>query len=531
MTIATIVGPALASAPSRNERDTRNGGPTRPFLRCLRIAIGAAGLFAALAHPLTAFAAKPALTDVKVFPADVNLKTRGDHQSIVVQAIYADGVTRDVTAQASFTLGNKTLAKFDHFILTPVADGQTELKVKFQGKTLVVPVKIEAATVAEPISFIKDVMPVFTKAGCNTGGCHGTSRGKDGFRLSLFGYDPDGDYHRLTREAIARRINLALPEESLILEKATRKVPHTGGELFKSDSEFYRTLLAWLQAGAPKDGPDVAKVVRLEINPRQSVLEGTGEAQQLSVRAFYSDGTDRDVTSLTAFMGNNDAAIKVSASGKATALSRGEAFITARYEGLATGVQVLAIPKNLQFTWPAVAENNYIDTHVNAKLRKLRIAPSDLCDDPTFLRRVYLDITGTLPSPDQVRTFLADTSGGKRDAVIDDLLGRKEFVDLWVMKWAELLQIRSADQQVQMSTKSALQYFDWLEGEITQNVPVDVMVKNYSPPRARVSRSPRPISIRSSATRSNSRRMSRRPSWACASSAPSATTTPSTVGR
>ena len=477
MTIATIAGPALASAPSRNERDTRNGGPTRPFLRCLRIAIGAAGLFAALAHPLTAFAAKPALTDVKVFPADVNLKTRGDHQSIVVQAIYADGVTRDVTAQASFTLGNKTLAKFDHFILTPVADGQTELKVKFQGKTLVVPVKIEAATVAEPISFIKDVMPVFTKAGCNTGGCHGTSRGKDGFRLSLFGYDPDGDYHRLTREAIARRINLALPEESLILEKATRKVPHTGGELFKSDSEFYRTLLAWLQAGAPKDGPDVAKVVRLEINPRQSVLEGTGEAQQLSVRAFYSDGTDRDVTSLTAFMGNNDAAIKVSASGKATALSRGEAFITARYEGLATGVQVLAIPKNLQFTWPAVAENNYIDTHVNAKLRKLRIAPSDLCDDPTFLRRVYLDITGTLPSPDQVRTFLADTSGGKRDAVIDDLLGRKEFVDLWVMKWAELLQIRSADQQVQMSTKSALQYFDWLEGEITQNVPVDVMVK------------------------------------------------------
>ena len=482
MTIATIVGPALACAPSRNNRDTRNGGPTnggptKPFLRYLKIAIGAAGLFAALAHPLTAFAAKPTLTEVKVFPADVNLKTRGDHQSIVVQAIYADGVTRDVTAQASFTLGNRTLAKFDHFMLTPVADGQTELKVKFQGKTLVVPVKIEAATVAEPISFIKDVMPVFTKAGCNTGGCHGTSRGKDGFRLSLFGYDPDGDYHRLTREAIARRINLALPEESLILEKATRKVPHTGGELFTSDSEFYRTLLAWLRAGAPKDAPDVAKVVRLEINPRQSVLEGTGEAQQLSVRAFYSDGTDRDVTSLTAFMGNNDAAIKVSASGKATALARGEAFITARYEGLATGVQVLAIPKNLHFTWPTVTENNYIDTHVNAKLRKLRIAPSDLCDDPTFLRRVYLDITGTLPSPDEVRTFLADTSGGKRDAVIDDLLGRKEFVDLWVMKWAELLQIRSADQQVQMSTKSALQYFDWLEGEITQNVPVDVMVK------------------------------------------------------
>ena len=426
---------------------------------------------------VSVFAAKPALTDLKVFPADVNLTTRGDRQSIVVQAIYADGVTRDVTAQASFTLAHQALAKFDHFVLSPLADGQTELKVKFQGKTLVVPVKIVAAQADEPISFLKDVMPVFTKAGCNAGGCHGTSRGKDGFRLSLFGYDPDGDYHRLTREAIARRINLALPEESLLLEKATRKVPHTGGELFQTDSEFYRTLLAWLQAGAPKDAPDVAKVVRLDIHPLQSVLEGVGEAQQLSVRAFYSDGTDRDVTALTAFMGNNDAAVKVSAAGQATALSRGEAFITARYEGFATGVQILAIPKNLNFTWPAVAENNYIDTLVHAKLRKLRIAPSDLCDDPTFLRRVYLDITGTLPTPAQVRTFLADASAGKRDAVIDDLLGRKEFADLWVMKWAEILQIRSADQQVQMSTKSALQYFDWLEGEITQNVPVDVMVK------------------------------------------------------
>ena len=445
--------------------------PLRKSRHCLLSVLGACVCAA------SAFAAKPVLTEIKVFPVDVNLKTRSDRQSIVVQAIYADGVTRDVTAKASYTLGNKALVKFADFTLNPLADGRTELKVKFESQTVEIPVKIESAKTEEPISFIKDVMPVFTKAGCNSGGCHGTSRGKDGFRLSLFGYDPDGDYHRLTREAIARRINLALPEESLMLEKATRKVPHTGGELFKTDSEFYQTLLTWLKAGAPKDGPNIAKVVRLEINPLQSVLEGAGESQQLSVRAFYSDGTDRDVTALTAFMGNNDAAVKVTDSGRATALSRGEAFITARYEGLATGVQILAIPKNLNFTWPAVAESNYIDTLVHAKLRKLRIAPSDVCDDSTFLRRVYLDITGSLPTSAQVRAFLADTSTGKRDTVIDDLLGRKEFVDLWVMKWAELLQIRSADQQVQMSAKSALQYFDWLEAEISQNVPVDVMVK------------------------------------------------------
>ena len=442
-----------------------------PFLTAAWITLG-------LTVPFAAAAKAPALTDVQVFPADVNLKTKQDRQGVIVQATYADGVTRDVTAQASYTLGNKSLVKFDKFTLTPVADGKTELKVKFQGKVLSVPVKIENAKTEEPISFVKDVMPVFTKAGCNTGGCHGSSRGKDGFRLSLFGYDPDGDHFRLTREAIARRINLALPEESLVLEKATNKVPHTGGERFKADSEFYQTLLTWLKAGAPKDGGEVAKVVRLEINPRQSVLEGTGETQQLNVRAFYSDGTDRDVTALTAFMTNNDVAVKVSESGRATAGARGEAFITARYEGYATGVQVLSIPKNLNFTWPKVAENNYIDALVNAKLRKLRIAPSELCDDATFLRRASLDITGTLPTPGEVKKFLADPSPTKRTAMVDDLLTRKEFVDLWVMKWAELLQIRSADQQVQMSYKSALQYFDWLEDQIANNVPVDAMVKN-----------------------------------------------------
>lgn len=448
-----------------------------PALRALRLALPLSLLLSVSALPAHA-AAKPALTALHVYPADVNLKTRQDRQSIVVQAIYADGVTRDVTAEAKYSLGQKSLVKFEKFTFAPLADGQTELKIKFQNKTLTVPVKVESATVEEPISFIKDVMPVFTKAGCNTGGCHGSSRGKDGFRLSLFGYDAEGDYHRLTREAITRRINLAVPAESLLLEKSTRKVPHTGGELFKEDSEFYRILLTWLKAGAPKDPANVAKVVRLEIHPRQSVLEGVGTGQQLNVRAFYSDGTDRDVTSLTAFMSNNDAAVKVSASGQATALSRGEAFITARYEDQASGVQVLAIPQGLNFTWPKVAEHNYIDTLVHAKLRKLRLAPSDVCDDATFLRRVYLDITGTLPTPAEVKAFLADSAPTKREGVVDALLGRKEFVDLWVMKWAELLQIRSADQQVQMSAKSALQYFDWLEAQISQNVPVDVMVKN-----------------------------------------------------
>ena len=471
------VGPALVAGPSRSGRDNRDGppasgGPTRSLSRIFRLIVASAAF-----SLIGVASAAPALTDVKVFPADVNLRTRHDRQSIVVQATYADGVTRDVTAQASYALGNKALAKLDQSILSPLADGTTELRVKFSGKTLVVPVKVEKSQEEPPISFLNDVMPVFTKAGCNTGGCHGSSRGKDGFRLSLFGYDPDGDHFRLTREFIARRVNLAVPEESLLLEKATNKVPHTGGDRLKEGDELYRTLLAWLKAGAPKDAPGVARIVRLEVNPAQSVLEGTGEAQQLSARAFYSDGTDRDVTRLTAFMSNNDVAVKVTDTGRAIAGVRGEAFITARFEDQAAGVQVLSIPKGLNFTWPAVAETNYIDTAVNAKLRKLRIAPSELSDDATFLRRVFLDITGTLPTADDARKFLADSSPKKRAAVIDDLLSRREFTDLWVMRWAELLQIRSADQQVQMSAKSAVQYFDWLEDQIAANVPVDQMVR------------------------------------------------------
>src|SRR5581483_7667531 len=164
--------------------------------------------------------AKPAsLTELKIYPPDVELTTSADRQSIVVQAIYADGITRDVTTQATYTFASKGLARMDNFVLYPMADGQTDLKVKFEGKTLIVPIKVQKAKQERPISFKLDVVPVFSKAGCNSGACHGASRGKDGFRISLFGYDPDGDYYRLTRELVGRRVNLALPESSLVLEK------------------------------------------------------------------------------------------------------------------------------------------------------------------------------------------------------------------------------------------------------------------------------------------------------------------------
>src|SRR5215471_15449420 len=196
-----------------------------------------------------------ALSELQVFPPDVNLFSARGKQTLVVQAVHADGITRDVTAQARITPANPALVKGGRNVVLPVADGATELAVEFGGRTVKVPVKVKDAKVERPISFKLDVMPIFMAAGCNQGSCHGAARGKDGFRLSLFGYDPDGDHYRLTREFNGRRLNLALPAESLLLEKATGKVPHTGGERFDEASELHQTVVRWLEAGVTQDAP------------------------------------------------------------------------------------------------------------------------------------------------------------------------------------------------------------------------------------------------------------------------------------
>ncbi|HZL38276.1 MAG TPA: DUF1549 and DUF1553 domain-containing protein [Tepidisphaeraceae bacterium] len=409
-----------------------------------------------------------------VFPADVNLNTAAAVQSVIVQATRPDGITQDVTAQAKFELTDPTLAKADGNVLKPLADGRTQLKVTYQGKTVDVPVQVKGAKVERPISFRLDVMPVFMRSGCNVGGCHGAARGKDGFHLSLFGFDPASDYNSLTRQISTRRINLALPEESLVLTKATGKVPHTGGTLFKEDDPRYATLLRWLKAGAPDDPVTVAKPESMEILPRQMVLE-EGDKQQMTVRAHYSDGTDRDVTRLAVFLSNNDNSAKVSPDGAVVAGARGEAFVMARFATFTMGSQSIVVPKGLQYTFPSVPEYNYIDTLVDAKLKKLRIGPSPICGDEIFLRRAHIDINGTLPTPEEHDQFLASTDPQKRQKLVDDLISRKEFVDMWVMKWAELLQIRSDNNQV--SYKSALLYYNWLEDKIARNVPFDQIVQ------------------------------------------------------
>ena len=418
--------------------------------------------------------AQSPLANLEVFPADVNLETSRDRQSVIVQATFADGLTRDVTTESKLTPGNPAFVKLDQNVLTPVTDGMTDLKVEFGGKVVVVPVKVKDAKTDRAISFKLDVMPIFLRSGCNTGSCHGAARGKDGFRLSLFGFDPEGDHYRLTREINGRRVNLALPAEGLLIEKATGKVPHTGGQKIIEGDEHYQTLIRWLEAGVPLDAADVATPVSLEVYPKGAVLDGKGSTQKLTVRAKYSDGTDRDVTNLARFLSSNDNSAKVSPEGVVTASERGEAFIMARFATFTVGSPFIVLPKGLKFDFPTLPENNYVDTLINAKLKKLRIAPSELCTDEAFLRRLFIDILGQLPTPEDHAKFMTSQAPNKREQLIDELLNRKEFSELWVMKWAELLQIRSSNQ---VSYKATLLYYSWLQDKIARNVPVNEWVQ------------------------------------------------------
>lgn len=411
---------------------------------------------------------------IAVFPPDVNMQSARGKQRIIIQASYADGITRDVTAQAKVTISDPKIAKIVNLEVLPVGDGKCSIAVEFEGKTTQVPVDVKDAIKDRPISFKLDVMPIFLRNGCNQGGCHGAARGKDGFRLSLFGFDPDGDHYRLTRELNGRRINLAIPEESLLVEKAIGKVPHTGGQKFAVGEQYYNDLVRWVDAGGPQDPAGIATPVSVDLFPKSALLDGKGSTQQLIVRAKYSDGSERDVTSLALFLSSNDSSGKVSPNGLVTAGDRGEAFVMARFSTFTVGVPFIVLPKDLKFSFPATPEKNYIDTLVNAKLKNLRIAPSATCTDEVFLRRIFIDLTGMLPSVEEYKTFMANKSADKREQLVKDLMERKEFSELWVLKWAELLQIRSSNQ---VSYKATLLYYNWLQDRIARNVPLNQWVQ------------------------------------------------------
>lgn len=412
-----------------------------------------------------------------VYPPKVQIDSAVDAQRIIPVKTRPDGVTIDASAQATVTLDNPALATWgEDKKLHPAADGETIAHVTFEGETVDVPVKVVNSGNTPKKTFQNDVEPALMRAGCNTGACHGSARGKNGFGLSLFGYDPGKDYNTLTREQASRRMNIALPAESLMLLKPTGKVPHDGGAVMKEDDARYATILKWIEEGAVTDPADLPHLTGIEILPKEAVLEGEGATQRFVVNATYSDGTDRDVTDMSILASSDESTLKVAPDGVATSGNKGEIYLMARYGSFAVVSQAIVVPAGAQLAWPedAVARN-YVDELSFAKLKKLRIPPAKTCDDNTFVRRVFLDIIGQVPSPQETEEFLADASPDKREKVIDRLLQRPEFSDVWAMKWADVLKVQSLVNV--LDRKGVNRYNDWIRHAVINNVPMDELVR------------------------------------------------------
>ena len=326
-----------------------------------------------------------------------------------------------------------------------------------------------------PLSFRHDVLPVLSKAGCNSGGCHGALAGKGGFRLSLNAYDPATDHYNITRENRGRRIEFADPARSLFVIKPTAAVRHKGGKPLHENSDAYKLLIEWIQQGAPGPSTDDTELNRIELSPALSQLN-KGDTQPLTVHAFFSDGTKRDVTRWARFTPTDATIAEVDeATGLAKVIGYGEGAISVWYSGQIALARITS-------PWPSVIpdevfartpKRNVIDKRVIEQLRRLNLKPSKPSSDSEFIRRVYLDVVGMLPTPQETKAFLADTSETKRDDLIEKLLAQPEFVDYWAYRLSDLFLISSKKLRP-MALKA---YYDWLRGEIEKITPWDQLVR------------------------------------------------------
>lgn len=416
-----------------------------------------------------------AAQSLSVYPERMQLDHGADKQRIAVTLTQADGVTVDVTDSASLAVDPPSIANVgEGGILAPAADGEGTLTVKANDLTVSVPVSVKNASMTPPVSFRNGVEPALMRAGCNTGKCHGSAQGKNGFRLSLFGFDPEMDYTNLTRETRGRRLDASRPDESLMLLKPAGLVAHEGGEAIEKGSLLYETLRQWIAEGAQNDPPDLPSLTGIKVLPSSMVLEGEGVDQRLVVQASYSDGTDRDVTALAVMASADSLVVDVDGQGVVTANGSGETYVMARFGTFAVVSQVVAIDNGATPVDPPQPPANYVDEYVYKKHQKLRIAAAPKCSDEVFIRRAYIDVLGVLPTVEETRAFLSDEAPDKRAKLIDQLLDRPEFSEIWAMKWAEVLRVKSSAQT--LDRKAMHRYNDWLRQAITTNKPINEIV-------------------------------------------------------
>ena len=407
---------------------------------------------------------------VTVDPPAIHLHGPAARYSLLITGRTADGRLVDRTHAARLEVLDPHIARVTPAgVVHSAGDGTTSVRVRAEGRTLDVAVTVEGSTAPRRLNFANDIEPILSRFGCNASGCHGKAEGQNGFKLSVFGFDPSADYVALTQESRGRRVFPAAPEQSLLLRKMTGQMPHGGGARIPSSSADYETIRAWIAAGMPIGSPDDPAVASIRVEPSQRVLAPRGR-QRLRVMARYTDGREADVTPLAKFQSNNEALAAVQPGGLVLAGDApGEAAIMASFLN-AVDTFRLVVPRAGRIEpYPAVPENNFIDRLVFRKLRTLNILPSDLADDAEYLRRVYLDVIGTLPTPAEARRFLDDKRPDRRARLVEELLRRPEFADFWALQWADLLRVDRAA----LGPKRAYAYYKWIRDSLAANRSLD----------------------------------------------------------
>jgi hypothetical protein len=421
-------------------------------------------------------APKQALSALEITPTSIQLNGARSATQVVITARLAGGDTADVTRFAKFSATGCGINVTPSGAITPKANGLGRFIAEFGGQRIEIPLTVAGAEARPSVDFIRDVNPVMTKVGCNAGTCHGAKDGKAGFKLSLRGYDPLYDVRSLKDDLAGRRLNVASPDDSLMLLKSTAGVPHEGGQRVKLDDKNYEILRAWIADGA-KLNVKSTKVASIELFPSNPVVLDPGSRQQFRIVATYPDGQKRDVTQ-EAFIesGNGDvAAVVADAPALVKTMRRGEAPVLARYEGAYAATTLTVMGDRTGFVWQQPESWSRIDELVAAKWQRMKIAPSGVAGDADFLRRVYFDLTGLPPSAEQVRTFLADPKPlrEKREALIETLIGSPAFVEHSTNKWADLLQVNSKF----LGGEGVTAFRNWIKAEMEANTPYDEFVR------------------------------------------------------
>jgi hypothetical protein len=422
--------------------------------------------------------ALPAVASLKIHAGpesagSITLRGSDARQQLLVTGTADDGSVRDLTHEVKWSVTPAEVARVTAGgLVIATANGSATVTAARDGKTATFSLSVEKIEEQFPINFGNSVVPVFTKAGCNAGGCHGKSGGQNGFKLSLLGFEPAEDYEHLVKEARGRRLFPAAPEHSLLLTKAVGTMPHGGGKRMDVDTDDYRLVIRWIAQGMPYGQPTDPTVSHIAVHPPKRVMS-RGGSQQLVVLAHYTDGTVQDVTRSALYEANEQEMAKISESGNvAIAQQPGDVAVMVRYQGkVATFRATVPLGQEVANLPPT---KNYVDELVFKKLKEIGMPPSGVADDATFIRRVTVDIAGRLPRPDEVSAFVKDTSPDKRDKLIDRLLDSPDYADYFANKWANLLR----NKRVQPAyARGTLAFHAWVRDAIAENKPYDQFVR------------------------------------------------------